>query len=214
MSRFDFISSFNMKEGYTNEKLIELLKKRDSKAVQYAYERYSPVLLGICMRYFKQRDIALDTMHEGFMKALNSIESFNNKGSFEGWLKRIIVNHSLDTLKKEKKFQHQEIQEFHAVEEEKEEVKSIDRKDINEKEINANFVRDADFTSSEIIEEIHNIPEIYSVVFVLFVLEQFSHAEIAQQLGIDEKASRTRLTRARKLLKEALYKRSIAVLGK
>lgn len=203
-----------MKEQFLGNKMIELLRKKDRKTVEQIYELYSPVLLAICMRYFKRRDIALDVMHEGFMKALESIQSYKNKGSFEGWLKRIIVNHSLDTLRKEKKFQHQEIEEFHVVEEEKEEVKSIDRKDINEKEINTNFVRDADFTSSEIIEEIHKIPQMYSVVFVLFVLEEFSHAEIALELGIDEKASRTRLVRARQMVKKALYQRSIAVLGK
>ena len=66
----------------------------------------------------------------------------------------------------------------------------------------------------EIIEEIHKLPEMYSVVFVLFVLEEFTHTQIARQLGIDEKTSRTRLVRARKMVKKALYKRSISVLGK
>ena len=203
-----------MKEEFIEKRMIELLKKKDKKTIQQVYEIYSPTLLAICMRYFNQRDLALDAMHEGFMKALNSIQSFNNKGSFEGWLKRIVVNHSLDTLKKEKKHQHQAIEEIHAVQEEHDEVKTIDKKDINESEINVNFIRDADFTSSEILEEIHKLPEIYCIVFVLFVLEEFTHAQIAQQLGIDEKASRTRLARARKIVKKALYKKSIAVLGK
>ena len=202
-----------MKEEFTDQ-MIELLRKKDRKAIQQVYELHSPVLLAICMRYFKRRDVALDTMHEGFMKALDSIHSYRNQGSFEGWLKRIVVNHSLDTLKKEKKHQHQGIEDVHAVQEENNEDKTIDKKDINEKKIDVNFVRDAEFTSSEIIEEIHNIPELYSIVFVLFVLEEFSHAKIAEQLGIDEEASRTRLARGRKMVKEALYKRSIAVLGK
>lgn len=203
-----------MKEEIIEVEMVELLKKRDRKTVEHVYELYSPVLLGICMRYFKQRDLALDAMHEGFMKALSSVESFKHKGSFEGWFKRIVVNHCIDTLKKEKKHQYQEIQEFHAVEQEKEESKTIDRKDIDEKNIDLNFIRDADFSSNEIIEEIHKIPQMYSVVFLLFVLEKFSHAEIAKHLGIDEEASRTRLARARKMVKEALYKKSIAVLGK
>jgi RNA polymerase sigma-70 factor (ECF subfamily) len=194
--------------------MIELLKKKDRKTVQKVYELYSPTLLSICMRYFKRRDLALDVMHEGFMKALNSVESFNNQGSFEGWLKRIVVNHSLDTLKKEKNYQYEELTEFDALDEEKEEVKTVDKTDINDKKINLNFVRDAEFTSSEIIQEIHKLPEMYCVVFVLFVLEEFTHAQIAKQLGIDEKASRTRLARARKMMKEALYKRSISILGR
>jgi len=196
------------------DEIVGLLKKRDRKAVEQIYETYSSVLLAICMRYFKQRDAALDVMHEGFMKALNSINSFKGQGSFEGWLKRIVVNHALDTLKREKKYQHQEIEEFHAVHEDEVKDKTVDKKDINEKKINANFVRDADFTSSEIIEEIHKIPEMYRIVFLLFVLEKFTHKQIAEQLGIDEEASRTRLARGRKMIKEALYKRSIAVLGK
>ena len=98
--------------------------------------------------------------------------------------------------------------------EEENEIKTIDKKDINENQIDTGFIRDAEFTSSEIIEEIHKLPEMYSVVFVLFVLEEFTHTQIARQLGIDEKTSRTRLVRARKMVKKALYKRSISVLGK
>ena len=203
-----------MKEELSEHQMIELLKKKDRKTVQKVYELYSPTLLAICMRYFKRRDLAIDAMHEGFMKALNSVESFNNQGSFEGWLKRIVVNHSLDTLKREKKYQYEELTEFDALDEEKEEVKTVDKRDINDKKINLDFVRDAEFTSSEIIEEIHKLPEMYCMVFVLFVLEEFTHAQIAKQLGIDEKASRTRLARARKMMKEALYKRSISVLGR
>ena len=165
------------------------------------------------MRYFRTRDVALDAMHEGFMKALNSIQSFNSEGSFEGWLKRIVVNHSLDTLKREKKHQYHDIEGIYISEEE-ESFKTIDRGDINKSQLNLSFVQDADLTSSEIIEEIHKLPEMYCVVFVLFVLEEFSHSQISKQLGIDVKASRTRLARARKMVKEALYQKSIAVLGK
>jgi RNA polymerase sigma factor (sigma-70 family) len=203
-----------MKEELSELEMVELLKKKNRKAIQNIYELHSPKLLAICMRYFKQRDLALDAMHEGFMKALNSIDSFNSEGSFEGWLMRIVVNHTLDTLKKEQKNKHQSIESVHIVQEEKEEVKSIDKKDIDEKKVDANFVRDAEFTSSEILEEVHNLPEMYCIVFVLFVLEEFTHAQIAIRLEIDIKASRTRLTRARIMLKKALYKRSIAVLGK
>lgn len=203
-----------MKKQLSEQQMVELLKKKDKKTIQIVYEKYSPTLLAICMRYFKRRDLALDAMHEGFMKALNSINTFNNQGSFEGWLKRIVVNHSIDILKKEQKHRHQEIKEIHAIQEEKDELKSIDKKDINEKKLDAKLVRDADFTSSEIIEEIHKLPELYCIVFVLFVLDEFTHAQIAEKLGIDEKASRTRLKRARQMIKEALYKRSIDVLGK
>mgnify|MGYP001471546870 CR=1 FL=1 len=203
-----------MKEELSEQYMIELLKKKDRKTIQKVYELYSPTLLAICVRYFQRRDLALDVMHEGFMKALNSMQSFNNQGSFEGWLKRIVVNHALDTLKKERKYQHQDIEDVHVAQEQEETVKTIDKKDINEKKVDVNFVRDAEFTCSEILEEIHKLPEMYCLVFVLFVLEEFTHAQIAKQLGIDEKASRTRLARARKMVKEALYKRSIAVLGK
>ena len=203
-----------MNEEIFDQQMIELLIKKDKQTIREVYELYSPTLLAICMRYFKRRDLALDAMHEGFMKALNSVHSFNNQGSFEGWLKRIIVNHSLDTLKKEQKYQYQEVEELHAIEEEKETVKTVDKKDINEKKIDVNFVKDAEFTSSEILDEIQKLPERYCIVFVLFVLEEFTHSQIAKQLDIDEKASRTRLARARKMLKEALYKRSISILGK
>ncbi|MCP4521592.1 MAG: sigma-70 family RNA polymerase sigma factor [Cytophagales bacterium] len=204
-----------MKEKISDQQMIELLKKKDKKAIQQIYELYSPTLLAICMRYFKQRELALDVMHEGFMKALNSIQSFNSQGSFEGWLKRIIVNHSLDTLKKEKKYQTQDIEEVQLIQEDtNNESKAIDKKDIDENTLDVGLVRDAEFTCNDILEEIHKLPEMYCIVFVLFVLEKFSHAEIAQKLEIDEKTSRTRLARARKMIKEALYKRSISILGR
>jgi len=203
-----------MKEQFIGNKMIELLRSRDRKAVEQIYELYSPVLLAICMRYFKRRDVALDVMHEGFMKALESIHSYKNKGSFEGWLKRIIVNHSIDTLKKEKKYQYHDIEDIHVSDKEEEKDKRVDKKDINEKKIDVNFVRDAEFTTSEILEEIHKLPKLYAVVFVLFVLDELTHREIAEQLEIDEENSRTRLTRARQMVKKALYKRSITVLGK
>jgi RNA polymerase sigma factor (sigma-70 family) len=203
-----------MKEEIPDQQMVELLKKKDKKTIQKVYELYSPTLLSICMRYFKQRDLALDAMHEGFMKALNSIQSFDNKGSFEGWLKRIVVNHSLDILKKEQKYKTQDIEDIQIVQDVKDELKTIDKKDIDIQNIDVSLVRDAEFTCSEMLEEIHKLPEMYCIVFVLFVLEEFSHAEIAKQLGIDEKASRTRLARARKMIKEALYKRSISILGR
>ena len=103
-----------MKGELSEQQIIELLKKKDRKMIEEVYELYSPTLLAICMRYFRTRDVALDAMHEGFMKALNSIQSFNSEGSFEGWLKRIVVNHSLDTLKKEKKHQPHETVRQHT----------------------------------------------------------------------------------------------------
>ena len=193
--------------------MIELLKKKDKKAIEQAYKIYSPTLLAICMRYLKDRDLALDAMHEGFMKALNAINTFNQKGSFEGWLKRIIVNHALDMLRKESKDHNEFNDDYHAVEEENN-CNLIDKKDIDTKNIDLTLVINAEFTSNEILEEIHKLPQMYCIVFVLFVLDDLSHAEIAQQLNIEEKASRKRLSRARLMLKKLLFERSISVLGK
>jgi len=203
-----------MKDALSEQQLVKLLKKKDRAGVQEAYERYSPILLSVCKRYFNDHELAKDAMHEGFIKALNAIASFKEDGSFEGWLKRIVVNHSLDLIKKEAKHQHETIEDVQLEGEEINESKTIDKQDVNEKIANVDFVRDADLSSSEILTEIQNLPQMYCIVFVLFVLEEFSHAEIATQLNIDEKASRTRLARARKMLKEALYKKSIAVLTK
>ena len=193
--------------------MIELLKKKDRKTVEKVYKLYSPVLLAICMRYFKDRDLALDAMHEGFMKALNSIVSFNQQGSFEGWLKRIVVNHAIDLLRKESKNHHEFNEDNHLIEENID-CHSIDKKDIDKKTIDLNLVINTKFSSSEILEEIHKLPQMYCVVFVLFVLDNFSHAQIAEKLNIDEKTSRKRLSRARKMLKELLFEKSISVLGK
>ncbi len=199
---------------YSEVSIIEKLKEKDKETIRYVYESYSSILLTICIRYFKQREIALDIMHEGFMKALNAIETYKNTGSFEGWLKRIVVNHCIDTLRKQKKIHFQEIQEVDAVEEENDLDKTVDKKDIKESSLNINFVRDADLSSSEIMFEINKLPDKYRLSFIMYVIDELTHSEIAQNLEIDEETSRTRLTRARKMLKKALYEKSISILGK
>jgi len=199
---------------------IELIKKiqnKDKAAIKELYLRYSPVMLSICVRYCGNREDAKDVMHECFIKIITQIGKYSGKGNFEGWMKRIMVNASLDFYKRKRKNEHIEIEEEHfstsADDEDAFSGNSIDKRDVGTNP-NADLVFRADFSKEEIIESIYLIPESYRIIFNLFVIENYAHPEIAQMLGIEENSSRTRLFRAKEMIKKVLHQKSIERLAK
>lgn len=197
---------------------IELIKKiqnKDRTAIKELYLRYSPIMLAICIRYCGNREDAKDVMHEAFIKIITQISKYSGVGNFEGWMKRIMVNASIDFYNKTKKNEFVEIHEVHLGSENEVELapNEIDKKDLNANP-SIDLVLKADFTKEEIIESLNTIPENYRIIFNLFVIENYSHGEIAQILGVDEKVSRTRLFRAKEMIKNVLYQKSIERIAK
>ncbi|MBO9703410.1 MAG: RNA polymerase sigma factor [Sporocytophaga sp.] len=198
---------------------VELIKKiqnKDKAAIKELYLRYSPVMLSICVRYCGNREDAKDVMHECFIKIITQIGKYSGKGNFEGWMKRIMVNASLDFYKRKRKNEHIEIEEGHfstsAADDDVFSGNSIDKRDVGG---NPNdLILRADFSKEEIIESIYQIPESYRIIFNLFVIENYAHPEIAQMLGIEENTSRTRLFRAKEMIKKVLHQKSIERLAK
>lgn len=199
------------------KELIERIKNKDRIAIKELYLRYSPVMLGICIRYCGNREEAKDIMHECFIKIITKLDKYSGTGNFEGWMKRIMINASLDFYKLKRKNEHVEIDEEYVEADTHEDNDSfdpaIDKKDVGEK-VNQDLVIKANFTKEEIIESLKAIPEKYRIIFNLFVIENYTHIEIAQMLGFDEKVSRTRLFRAKEMIKNVLYQKSIERLTK
>jgi len=168
-------------------KILERCKKFERKAQKELYDIYSPVLFGICMRYAKSKFEAEDMLQEGFIKILTKVNDYKGDGSFEGWMRRIIVNTAISMYHKNKK--HNDIYE-------------ID--EINETDIKGYTIEDNQFTSDELFKVINSLPEGYKVVFNLYAIEGFKHKEIAELLNINQNTSKSQYSRAKEKIRQQL----------
>ncbi|WP_373494791.1 RNA polymerase sigma factor [Aquiflexum sp.] len=179
------------KKTFTTESdIIKGCLRGERKAQQHLYESYSKKFLAICMRYVKDRDLAEDVMIEGFMKIFEKMPQFEGKGSFEGWMKRIIVTQSLLTLRNNRNLSMEVNMESHL-----ENMNSA--YELNHLE------------AAELMDLVHELPVGYRTVFNLYAIEGYSHAEIADLLGITESTSKSQLNRARNTLKQKIADQQI-----
>ncbi len=172
----------------TEKELIKLCKKRSVKAQKLLFKTYHGSLLGICMRYTKSKAEAEDVLQMAMMKIFKNINSYSGKGSFEGWMKRITVNMAVDNFRKNSKHYYHE---------------TID--ETNEDFITTHQIPD-NLEVEDVLKTIQQLPDGYRVVFNLYAIEGYSHKEIAKRLGITESTSKTQLLKARKKLRNILYK--------
>ena len=149
-------------------------------------------MFAVCMRYSNCRDDAQDTFQEGFIRAFQKMDSYNGNGSFEGWLRRIMVNKCMDkfrsnrlTIVAENPYQFTNVQ----LEEEDE--------------------LDLPYSNDELTETIQGLPDQYRLVFNLYVIENYSHAEIAEELNISIGTSKSNLSRAKGWLRKELKKKYV-----
>jgi RNA polymerase sigma-70 factor (ECF subfamily) len=169
------------------EEIIEKCKRNDREAQKLLFETYSPVLFGICLRYARDKFEAEDTLQDGFLKILNKISDFNGTGSFEGWMKRIIINTAITNYHKNKK---------HNL--------NLDIEEIQETNIEGTSYNGSDYTAEELLKIVNTLPEGYKIVFNLYAIEGYKHKEIAEQLNIDINTSKSQYSRAKKLLRKKL----------
>lgn len=169
---------------YNNEK--QLIRKSISgnrKAQQALYEQHSPLMLSVCRRYVKDLQFAEDVMVMGFVKVFKHLPEYRFDGSFEGWMRRIMVNESISFLRK-----RQFVVFDTAMITDTSEIQPLD--------------------NSEEVEYIQNLvdglPDGYRAVFMLYAVEGYKHQEISQMLGISESTSKSQLFKARKWLQEKL----------
>ena len=174
------------------KEIIEGCARGDRKCQQIIYQKHYEKMYSICIRYSKDKDDALDILQDGFIKVFTNIKLFASTGSFEGWVRKIIVNTAIDFYRKKKQsiiYSNSEYVEANA-----EELSEEDENDADYLNISTN----------EIMEAVHKLPPAYRTVFNMFVMDGFSHKEIAEQLGIAEGTSKSNLAKAKMNLKKNL----------
>jgi RNA polymerase sigma-70 factor (ECF subfamily) len=170
----------------SEQQIIEGCLKNSRKAQKLLYDKYASKFLGMCMRYAKDRLEAEDILQEGFLKIFGRIAQFSGLGSFEGWMKRIVVNTAITNYRQNLKHYYKQ---------------HID--EVNETDIDAPF-SDSEYSLEELLKVIQALPPGYRMVFNMFAIEGFQHKEIAEMMGIDVTTSKSQYSRARKLLREKL----------
>lgn len=171
----------------TEKEIIEGCRKQDRKAQQVLYDKYSPVMFGICKRYVRSHEDAEDVLIDGFFKIFTNIEQYKGTGSFEGWMKRIMVNEALMFLRRRHNFNL-------TVE-------------INDQlEYNTESTVEDELAAQDILGLLETLPTGYRTVFNLYVVEGFKHREIADLLEISINTSKSQLILAKKRLQDLLKK--------
>lgn len=165
------------------EILITDCKAGKREAQSRLYQLYAPTLFGVCLRYSRDRTEAEDTLHEGFVLIFNKVDQFAFKGSFEGWMKKIMVNLSLEKCRS--RFKMQSVEDI-----------SVYDSQLADADVYA------DMNAAKLLELIQNLPPQYRLVFNMYAIDGYSHKEISQALGIAEGTSKSNLARARKILQD------------
>ncbi|MEP3837338.1 MAG: sigma-70 family RNA polymerase sigma factor [Algibacter sp.] len=163
--------------------LIENCKNEDTKAQGELYKLYSGKLFAICLKYSRNYAEAQDNLQDAFLTIFKKIEQYKHKGSFEGWIKRITVNTVLQRYRNEKVF---DIINENTIEDEEVEV--------DEDELSIDYL----------LKIIQELPDRYRLIFNLYVLDGYSHKDIAKMLEINIGTSKSNLARARQILKQTI----------
>lgn len=194
------------------EQIIGECKRYNKFAQKILYDMYAFKMKGICLRYVNDNETAKDILQEGFIKVFSNIRQFNGNGSFEGWMKRIFINTAISHLRKNNKDQNKinieiidesKLHEYNV--HDIIENTSEDLRINNYGRPNFELVQMADLSEAELLNALHKIPEKYRIVFNLSCIENKKHEEIADILDIDITTSRTRLLRARDIIKKEIF---------
>jgi len=190
-------------KSYTPEQFEDIIRrcqKGESLSQKIIYEQFYGKMLSVCIRYTGQRETAKDYLHDGFIKAFMKIKKFDFKGSFEGWLRRIIVNNIIDQIRKDK-YSFIEIENTYD-----RRIHETEEEDDNEE---SELTLLKKLSADEILEQIQLLSPAYRTVFNLYIVEGMSHKEIADALNISEGSSKSNLARAKanmqKLIKRYYY---------
>lgn len=176
-----------------HQPIIDQCKNNNAKAQMQLYNLYCNGMLLVANRYVKDRFIAEDVMQDAFIKAFKNIKKYKNEVAFGAWLKRIVINQSIDYLKKNKL-----------------ELVAINEEVYKKQEDSEEWKIDSGISTSEIVQTINRLKEKYRLVLTLYLLEGYDHQEIAKILSITENTSRTHLLRGKKIVKEQLKNKSYA----
>lgn len=173
-----------------NTLVIECVKG-NPKAQRMLFDKFASKMMTVCLRYAANSSEAEDVLQEGFVKVFKKLPDFKMEGSLEGWVRKIMVNTSLDTIRKNKKF-----------------ASDTNLDDVGYKISNLDSATDA-LMAEDLLNLIQTLPDGYKTVFNLFAIEGYSHKEIADLLGVTENTSKSQYSRARAYLRTQLEKLDI-----
>ena len=170
-------------QWHSDSDLLEGCIRGDRKMQHELYDRFAPKMYGVCLRYAANVEEAEDILQEGFIRVFKKIASFRREGSFEGWIRRIFVNTAIEHYRK--KIYLQPITEH------------------EETTVEGGYLSVLDnLAEKDIIRLVQQLSPGYRTVFNMYVVEGYSHKQIAEQLGISEGTSKSQLSRAKQILQD------------
>ncbi len=172
-----------------SDRLLKACIQGDRKAQRKLYEQLAPKMFPVCLRYMNNREMAEDVMQDGFVTLFSKLDSYSGTGSFEGWARKIFVNTALMQLRRNDVL--------------KESDNLDDAWDIGSPDPSAI----QEIGHKELLELIADLPPGFRTVFNMYVIEGYSHKEIADELGISENTSRSQLQRARVILQKKILEK-------
>lgn len=172
----------NLKTSFTESELINQVQNNNRAAQKQLFDQFSPIMLSTCRQYIKDLHNAEDVMLCAFMKVFQNINQYRNDGSFEGWIRKIMIRESLSFLRSKK--------ELNFIEDASQSVLSV--------------VSDSYEISNDYQKLIDDLPKGCLYIFVLSVIEGYKHQEIAEMLNISVGTSKSQLAYAKKLLKQQI----------
>jgi len=180
----DFVLPFE----YTEEEFLDACVRNERWAQKRLYEEYYPVMMGVCLRYANNEHDALDILQEGFIKVFRNIAKYQAGTTLSAWIRRIIVNTAIDYYRKKSRRRTEDLDTAYN-------LKSSDADAISQ------------CTEKEILAAVQQLTPAYRSVFNLYVIEGYSHREIAEMMDITESTSRSNLVKSRMKLREIIHKK-------
>ena len=171
------------------ERLLHECKKNNTQAQEQLYKLLAPKLFAVCLKYSRNHEEAQDNLQESFLIIFDKLKQFKNEGSFEGWAKRLVVNYVLQQYRKQGTFLELVSDNIFVVEE-------IE-------------IEDESITMEFLLKIIQELPDRYRLIFNLYVVDGYSHKEIAKMLEINEGTSKSNLARAKMILKEKIQNTTV-----
>ena len=176
-----------LRHKLTVDSLLEGCRKNDRKTQELLYRSLASKMLAVCVRYAKDPSEAEDILQTGFVKVFQKISEFRGDGSFEGWIRRIMVNTAIEVYRKNhRNLKMVEIDQVYDQPQSMFNMTGLETKDL--------------------LKLIRELPAGYRIIFNMYAIEGYSHREIGEQLHISEGASKSQLSRARALLREKILK--------
>lgn len=173
------------------DKHIRGCQRGNRQSQRWVFDRYYRLMFGVCLRYVSDRDAVQDIVQEGFLKVFSGIDKYASKGSFEGWIRRIMVNTAIDHVRKESPGQTLSEEEYpmHQIE--------------APEDLDSDVAWEG-LTIHDVLEAMEGLSPTYKAVFNMYVFDNLEHSEIAEELGISVGTSKSNLAKARRNLKRLL----------